>query len=142
MNLTDEQKREITKINLRYAEKYQKLKAKGASDEKLDAYRDKMYDKRIKKYNKILTDEQVAKLKSSNNNLKNDEMTMDKAERQREIKEKAQEKGVTKDELKEKKENRDEKMEDKRKDDVKEKAQEKGVTKDELKEKKEQKDND
>lgn len=140
VGLSQEQKEEIMKINLKYAHEYQNLKAEGASEEKLDKFRDEMFEERISRYGEVLTPDQKAKLKASHDKLKNEETGSDKAERKQEVKEKAAENGMDKEDVKEKKEQKE--MKEEKKDEVKEKANDKGMDKEDVKEKKDEKKND
>lgn len=109
VGLTQEQKEEILKINLKYAQEYSRMKDAGASDEKLDAYRDAKFEERVKSYGEVLTPEQKDKLKANHEKLKKDETTTDKEERKQELKEKAKDKDMNKEEMKDKKEEHDQK---------------------------------
>lgn len=142
VSLTQQQKEEVMKINLRYARDYQKLKAEGASDERLDAYRDKTFDDRIKSYGEVLNDKQRETLKTNHDKFFDKEKTTDREERKAELKEKADDKGMNKQDVKDKKEEQQMKddKKDEKKDDMKEKAADKDKTKEDVKDKKEKKD--
>ncbi|MFI5171882.1 MAG: hypothetical protein ACHQFW_05800 [Chitinophagales bacterium] len=140
VNLTEAQKKEVMKINLKSADKYDRMMDKDLTEAEMDAYRDKMFDKRMKSYNRVLTPAQEDKLQAQKNNIKDKEVNQDKVERNQRIREKAKSEGYTKDDVMDKKEKRDDKKETAKKDEVKSKAKSKDVSKKEAKEKKKRKD--
>ncbi len=141
LDLTADQKREIMLINLKSADRYDRMVAKGKTDAELDAYRDKMFEKRVRSYNSVLTPAQREKFQAQVKDVREREANQDKVERNERVRAKAKEEGYTRDDVMDKKENRDDKNNDGKKDEVKTKAKDSDATKKDVKEKKKKKNN-